>query len=179
MHPNLGLSLAIQKNKSFPLLSRSPEPRREPFLALLHIILPDLLCLSRLGLLGLALLPHQPGQILGLLLDLLRYLRFWRRGDPQCGIDVDGWLAQIYQALLHVGQHLLDVGDLATGGLIVVWAVQGGELDLLVLELELGAVDGGFEGRGGLVAEALVDVFRFAAAGGVIRGFGGRGELEG
>jgi hypothetical protein len=81
--------------------------------------------------------------------------------------------------LLHVGQHLLDVGDLAAGGLVVIRVVQGGELNLLVLELEFGAVDGGFEGRGGLVAEALVDVFGFAAAGGVIRGFGGRGKLEG
>lgn len=51
--------------------------------------------------------------------------------------------------------------------------MQGGELDFLVLELKLGAVDGGFEGRGSFVAEALVYVFALAAAGSIIGGFGG------
>jgi len=67
--------------------------------------------------------------------------------------------------------------------------VQRGELDLLVLELELGAVDGGLEGRGGLVAEGLVDLVAASsssssAGGGILGGvvvgrLGDRGEFEG
>jgi hypothetical protein len=63
--------------------------------------------------------------------------------------------------------------------------VQRRELDFLVLEFELGAVDGCLEGRGGFVAEGLVDLVTTAAAstflsgGGVVGRLGDGGELEG
>jgi hypothetical protein len=65
-------------------------------------------------------------------------------------------------------------------GLVFVGVVEGGELDFLVLELLLGAVDGGFEGRGSLVAEGLVDLVACVFFVVVIVGrLGDRGEFEG
>ncbi len=156
--------------------------------------LPDLLraalsSVTATRLLGLALPPNQAAQVGGVLPNFLRDLGVEHGGrgggDVERGVDVDGRLVQVDEALLHVGQDLLDVGDLAARSLVVVRVVQRGELDLLVLQLEARAVDGGLELGGRLVAQGLVDVV-FAAAGAralrvgvVVGGFGDRGELEG
>lgn len=54
--------------------------------------------------------------------------------------------------LLHVGDDLLGLGDLLPRDVVILGRVQRCELDLLVLQLELGALDGRLELLGRLVA---------------------------
>lgn len=63
--------------------------------------------------------------------------------------------------LLHVGDDLLGLGDLLPRDVVVLGRVQRRELDLLVLQLELGALDGRLELLGRLVAQLLVDLARW------------------
>lgn len=66
-------------------------------------------------------------------------------------------------SLLHVGDDLLGLGDLLPRDVVVLRRVQRRELDLLVLQLELGALDGRLELLGRLVTQLLVDLARWAA----------------
>lgn len=68
-------------------------------------------------------------------------------------------------SLLHIGNDLLSLGDLLPRNVVVLGRVQRRQLDLLVLQLELGALDGGLELLGGLVAQLLVDLTRWGADG--------------
>lgn len=84
--------------------------------------------------------------------------------------------------LLHLSNDLLRLDDLFARDLVVFRVVQGGQLDLLVLQLELGARDGGVELASCLVAELLVDLL--SASTRTTRAVlvllrGDRGELQG
>jgi len=62
--------------------------------------------------------------------------------------------------LLHVGNHILDIGNSLACLLILLGRIHHCQLDLLILELKLRAIDGLLELCGSLVAEALVDLLR-------------------
>lgn len=76
--------------------------------------------------------------------------------------------------LLHVGDDFLHIGDLLAGELVVLGRVQRCQVDLLRLQLELGAVDGGLELLGSLVPHTLVDRLGFGIAVLVLSGGDGR-----
>lgn len=68
--------------------------------------------------------------------------------------------------MFHVGNDVFDLGNLPTCRVVVLWRVQSGQLDLLGLELELGAGNGSLELTGGFVAQLLVDLLGLLAFGG-------------
>lgn len=84
--------------------------------------------------------------------------------------------------LLHLSNDLLGLDDLFARNVVVLRVVQGGQLDLLVLQLELGACDGGVELASCLVTEFLVDLLgpsTCATRTILVLLRGDRGELQG
>lgn len=95
--------------------------------------------------------------------------------------------AQATYPLFHLSNNLLRLDDLFARDLVVLRVVQGGQLNLLVLQLELGARDGSVELLSSLVTELLVDLLGASTCATravlvLLRGdrgeFQGKGELE-
>lgn len=80
-------------------------------------------------------------------------------------------------SLLHVGNEVLHLGDLVARHVVVLGRVHHREVHLLVLELELRALDRLLQLGGRLVPQALVELLRPVLRGVLARRGDGR-ELE-